>query len=127
MDETTFLAQIWGPVILAAGIGMFASRNYYLKVYRELEKAPFAVVFFGMFAMATGLMHVNMHNFWETLPQFLVSLLGWGLLIKGAICTAMPKIADRGGDWWANTKLMPLAGFVMLILGSYLSWFAYLA
>jgi hypothetical protein len=50
MDITIFLAQIWGPVILAVGIGVFTSRSYYLKVYRDLEKETLAVLLFAMFA-----------------------------------------------------------------------------
>lgn len=78
MDITVFLAQIWGPVILAGGIGVFTSRNHYLRIYRELGKEAFAVLLFGMTVLAAGIIHIKVHNF--------------------------PRIADRAGDWWVSTN-----------------------
>jgi len=127
MDITVFLAQIWGPVIIAVGIGVYTSRSYYLKIYHELENEAFAVLIFGMVALAAGIVHIQVHNLWDTLPQIVVSLLGWGLLLKGIVCTSFPRIADRAGDWWVSTKLIPVAGGFMFFLGAYLSWFGYFA
>jgi len=125
MEVTTYLAQLWGPVLLAVGIGFFVSRSYYVKVYKDIEKAPFAVLFFGMFAMAAAIMQLQIHNVWGTLPEILVSLLGWGLLLKGIICVVFPRLADRSGDWTINAKLIPTAGAISLLIGLYLTFFAY--
>ena len=127
MDITTFLAQVWGPVLVAVGLGFFASRAYYVKIYRDLEKETFAVLFFGMFAMAAGIIQLLAHNVWGTLPQVVVSLLGWGLLIKGIICTTFPKLADKGADWTLDAKIVPAAGGIALLIGAYLSWVSYFA
>ncbi|PIR83661.1 hypothetical protein COU18_03190 [Candidatus Kaiserbacteria bacterium CG10_big_fil_rev_8_21_14_0_10_51_14] len=127
MDITTFLAQLWGPVIFAVAVGVFVSRTYYIKIYRDLEKDALAVLLFGMVAMTAGIAHVLVHNLWSTFPQIVVSLLGWGMLIKGALFIIAPNFVDRAGDGWANLKLIPFAGGLMLLIGGYLSWFAYLA
>ncbi len=124
--DTIFLAQIWGPILVAVGLGFFVSRKYYAKIYRDLEKAPFAVLFFGMFAMAAGIIQVLGHNTWETFPQILISALGWALLIKGIVCTVVPHLADRGGDWYLDKNVVPAVGTVALILGIYLSAVGYL-
>lgn len=126
MDITTFLASLWGPVILAVGIGIFVSRNYYTKIYRDLEKDALAVLIFGMVAMTAGIAHVTLHNAWSSLPQIIVSLLGWGLLIKGALFIIVPNFVDRAGNYWVNKKLIPFAGTLTIIVGVYLSWIAYL-
>lgn len=127
MDITTYLASLWGPVLVAVGLGFFLSRSYYVRVYRDLEKAPFAVLFFGMFAMAAGIAQVLAHNVWDNVPQVLVSLLGWGLLLKGVICVVLPKLADRGGDWALDTRIVPAAGGIAFLLGAYLTWISYFA
>jgi hypothetical protein len=49
MELTQFLAQIWGPVILAIGLGIFVSPKYYSKVYHDLEREPLAILVFAMF------------------------------------------------------------------------------
>src|SRR3989344_4965302 len=127
MDTTIYLAQIWGPVMLAVGIGMFVSRNYYIKLYRDIDKAPFAALIFGMAAMATGIAQVAAHNVWDTGPQIIISLLGWGLLLKGALFTAWPDLVDLMGDWAVYSKLIPIAGAAVLVLGAYVTWIGYFA
>src|SRR3989344_5417483 len=127
MDITIFLAQLWGPVISAVAIGVFVSRTYYIKIYRELEKDALAVLLFGMVGMVVGIAHVLAHNVWGTFPQILVTLLGWSLLIKGTLFVVAPGFVDRAGDKWVSLKLIPLAGGLMLLAGAYLSWVGYFA
>lgn len=124
---TLFIAQIWGPVIFAVALGIFMSRSYYVKIYRDLERDALAVFMFGMVAMTAGITQILFHNSWGTLPEIVVSVIGWGLLVKGSAFIIAPKIVDRAGDWWANMKLIPLAGVVCLLIGGYLSWFGYFA
>lgn len=127
MELTTFLAQLWGPILIAIGIGFFVSRSYYVRVYRDLEKAPFAVLFFGMAAMAAGIAHVLYHNVWGSPVEIVVSLLGWGLLLKGIICVVAPKLADRSADWALDVRVVPAAGAIAFLIGAYLTWFVWLA
>lgn len=127
MHTTLFLAQVWGPVLVAIGLGFYFSRKYYAKIYRDLEKAPFSVLFFGMFAMAAGIAHVLVHNIWGSGAELVVSILGWALLIKGFLCIAFPGLADRGGDWAFDTKFMYVSGSISFIIGVYLTWFGYFA
>ncbi len=121
-----FLAQLWGPVLLAVGVGVFVSRMSYVRMYRDLNRESFAMLVFGMMAMAGGIAQVMYHNVWESFPQAVVSLLGWGTMLKGAMFIIMPKWVDRVGDGWVNMKMVPYAGVAMLVLGGYLTWFAYL-
>ncbi len=127
MELTTFLAQLWGPILIAVGLGFFVSRPYYIRIYKDIEQAPFAVLFFGMAAMAAGLAQLLSHNAWDSLPEILVTLLGWGLLLKGVICVVSPSLADRGGDFALAARIVPAAGGLAFLIGAYLTWFAYLA
>ena len=127
MTTTLYLASLWGPIILAVGVGVFVSRSYYMRIYRELEKDALSVLIFGMVAMATGIIQVSMHNIWGNLPEVIVSLLGWGLLIKGTAFIIVPKLVDMGGDWAADSKLVPTVGGFMLLIGAYLTWISYFA
>lgn len=127
METTIFLAKLWGPVIIAFGLGVFISRAYYIKVYRDLEKSPLALLVFGMVAMTAGLAHIITHNVWGSLPEGLISFFGWALMIKGLLFIVYPNFVDKTGDWWAKNKLIPLAGTFCLIIGFYLSWLAYLS
>lgn len=127
MEITVFFAQLWGPITLAIGLGIFISRPYYIKTYRDLQNETLAVLIFGMMGIAAGIIQVTAHNEWSTLPQVVISILGWGLLIKGAVFMIAPGLVDKWGDWAADSKLIPVAGVTMLVIGAYLSWFAYFA
>lgn len=125
---TIFLAGLWGPVLLALGVGLFVSRDHYLRVYRELERESFAVMLFGLVGIAAGVAHVMAHNLWTTWPEVIVSLLGWGLLIKAAVFAIIPRWADMKGDWFAaNETMINVASAVLIVLGGYLTWVAFLA
>ncbi len=125
MNTTLFLAHIYGPILLAIGVGIFSSRNYYRRIYKELEKDVLAVLTFGMVAMAAGLAQLYFHNEWNTLPEIVVSILGWGFLLKGIMFVVFPKLVDKAGDEWARRKIIPFAGYATMIVGIYLTWFAY--
>lgn len=127
MDTTIFLAQLWGPIIFVIGLGIFTSRSFYAKIYHDLQKEPLAVLIFAMAGMAAGIIQVLSHNTWETLPQILISLLGWGLVLKAATFAVAPKFVDRSGDLAVQSKMLPVVGAVMLVAGAYLTYFAYIA
>lgn len=127
MDITIFLAKLWGPAILAVGLGVFISRSYYIKIYRDLEKDALAVLLFGMVAVIAGVTHILSHNVWDTFPQMLISFLGWGLFVKGVMFVVVPNFVDKAGDFWVSKHLISTAGFLTLVGGGYLTWIAYFA
>jgi len=67
------------------------------------------------------------HNVWGNLPEVIVSLLGWGLLIKGTTFIVAPKLVDMSGDWAADSKLISVVGGFMLLIGAYLTYISYFA
>lgn len=126
METTIYLMQIWGPILLAVGLGFFVSKKYYTSLYRDLDKQSFAVFVFAMFAIAFGIVQVQAHNTWGSFAEIVVSLLGWGLLVKGIMFAIWPDFVDRAAEWESKSKLIPVAGALMLILGAYLTWVGYL-
>ncbi|MBU1293060.1 hypothetical protein KJ819_03290 [Patescibacteria group bacterium] len=125
MDITLLLASLWGPALLLIGIGMFISRAYYTRIYRDLEKDTLAVFLIGMVMLVAGIAQVLFHSIWNTLPQIVISLLGWATLVKGAVFIVAPSFVDKAGDRWANMNLIPVAGALMLLIGGYVTWVAY--
>lgn len=128
MEITTmFLAGLWGPAILAVGIGFFVSREHYLRIYRNIQREPFALLVFGMAGIAAAIAQINIHNVWETLPEMIISFLGWALLLKSLTFIIMPNITDKLSDRVAaNSSMITAVGVAMLIIGGYLSWLAYM-
>ncbi len=127
MDITLFIAQIWGPILLALGVGFFTSRSYYLKMYHNLEQHAFAVFMFAILAIAVGIIQVQAHNVWGSFTQVVISVLGWGTLVKGIIFAVAPRFVDQTAAWEADKKLIPSVGVLMILLGAFLTWAGYLA
>jgi len=121
-----FLASLWGPAILAVGVGVFVSREHYLRIYRDIQREPFALLVFGMAGIAAAIAQINIHNVWETLPEMIISFLGWALLLKSLTLMIMPNITDKlAGRIAANSTLITIVGITMLLIGGYLSWLSY--
>lgn len=126
MDITIFLAQVWGLGMLALGLGFFFNKAEYVRLYRTLEQGMLSIVLFAMIGIAVGVAQVQAHNVWGTLPEIIISLLGWGLLLKAIVFAMFPRVVDKMGDWWANTKMIPIVGGVLVIMGAYLTWFGFM-
>jgi hypothetical protein len=125
MNATILLAQIWGPIILAVGLGYFVSRTYYIRLYKNIQNEPLATLTFGVFAMVVGILHIFTHNIWNSFTAGFVSFLGWGTFLKGATFLVAPKFVDKAADWEVAKKLVPAAGILLLIFGVYLTWVGY--
>lgn len=111
-----------GPVLLAIGIGVLVSRDYYLKVYRELEHETLAVMMGGIVALVSGIAVVLYHNTWTTLPQILVSLFAWLMVLKGLALLIIPKSVSNFGESVMKSNFFTVWAIVALIAGAYLSW-----
>lgn len=128
MDTTTFLAAIWGPILLVLAIGFITNRAHYTGMYRNIGANALLGATVGISAMAVGIAQVLSHTLWGTLPQAIISLLGWATMIKGATYLAFPSFVKNMSEAWADKKSThSISGGIMLLVGVYLTWFAYFA
>lgn len=128
MDLTIFLAHLIGPTMLAVGLGLFVSRNYYSKVYRHLENETLGVLMTGVAALVIGILMVTNHNVWDSFLTGIISLVGWSSLIKGLLLIVVPRTVDKIGDWASERpEVFSFAGVLYLVLGAYVSYMAFLA
>lgn len=122
---TTFLASLWGPAVLAAGIGFIGSAQYYKRLYVELDKESLSLLTLSMILIPVGIAHITFHNSWTGFTEGLVSFLGWATLAKGIVLAIFPKFVDRAAEFEARKGFLPYAGALMVVLGLYLSWVAF--
>ncbi|HWU24494.1 MAG TPA: hypothetical protein VN086_01945 [Candidatus Paceibacterota bacterium] len=124
-STTALVASIAGPAFVLIGIGFFVSREHYKNVYQNLQRETLAVFITAMVVFATGIATIKAGNAWDTLPNIIVNLLGWGMILKGISLTVMPSFAERMAARVANSGLFAIVGIVLLILGLYLSAVVY--
>ncbi len=127
MTITIYLAQIWGPILLAIGLGFFVSRKYYIRLYKNLQNEPLAMLSFGILSMLIGITQIGVHNVWGSFTEGLMSVLGWGTLVKGVVFLVVPGVVDKAADWEVAKKLVPIVGGLVLLVGIYLSYVGYFA
>lgn len=128
MDPMTLLlAKFIGPVILAVGAGIFFSKNYYTKVYRNLENETLAVLMSGIITLVAGITIVLNHNVWDSFTACIVTFVGWASILKGFFLIVVPNTVDRIGDMVAEANLFPFMATLAIACGGYVSYIAYLA
>lgn len=128
MDPVTILiAKFVGPVILAVGVGIFFSKNYYTKVYRNLENETLAVLMGGISILVAGIAIVMYHNTWDSFVAGIISFIGWASIVKGLLLVIAPKTVDMFGDIVADSKFFPFMAAFATAVGAYISYVAYLA
>lgn len=120
-------AQMWGPVLLLIGVGIFTTPAYYGKLYRDFASEPFAAFVFGIFATAFGVAQVGLHNLWGSADEIIVTLLAWGMLLKGAAFIIAPDLATASGRLLSNRTTVMTIGVALVALGGYLTWVSHFA
>lgn len=126
MELTILLSKILGVYMLIAGLAVLMNRRHLMAGIVAMAKERFAQIMAGIIALLFGLVLVNIHNDWSTLPASIVSLIGWAALVKGLFYLFMP---EKG-----LTKLMHalterswylIDGIVILVAGLYLAGYGY--
>jgi hypothetical protein len=86
------------------------------------------VYLFGLFDFAAGLAIVLNHNVWAANWRVLITLIGWLMLIRGAVRILAPEtIMDYAKNVLRKKQIMPIAGGVTGVLGLVFCYFGYAA
>ncbi len=121
---TTLIAQLAGPTLIAVGLGMLLNRSLYAKMYTAVATEVLAVFFMAIVMIIVGYLIVLNHNLWSTPTEIIVSLLGWGTLLKGIVLVVLPQWTANFTSKLPLYTLLPFAAIVTIVLGSYLVWAA---
>ena len=128
MDTSILLAKIIGPLFLVVGVGIFINLEHYRRLVVDFGASPLSIYMAGTTALLLGLLIVAYHNVWEWRWPVLITLLGWAVLIKGAVRILAPKlVAERSQRYGRNTNIMMTSAIVLCVLGGVLAYFGYAA
>lgn len=124
---TLLISQIAGPIFLAIGTGMLFNNAHYATFYKDLKNEKLAIFGFALSTMTLGIIILLKHNLWNTTPEIIVTLIGWGALIKGISLLTLPTLIEKFTNNLPLATILSSASLFSIILGGYLTWFAYLA
>ena len=129
MDNSIFIAKLIGPILFVVGAGVIISRAAYREGAEEAINSRALLYIFGSVGFSVGLAIVLTHNMWVWGWPVIITILGWLMMVRGALRILIPQqVADLGGKMLRRSpNLLPIGGFVVLVLGAILIYFGYFA
>ncbi|MHA1133139.1 MAG: hypothetical protein ACTSRM_02500 [Alphaproteobacteria bacterium] len=129
MNTSIFIAKLIGPLFFVIGLALLVSSAAYREAADEVIKSRALLYVFGCIGFAVGLAIVLTHNVWVWGWPVIITILGWLLMVRGALRILIPQqVADLGAKvLQRNPNLLPIGGFVMLVIGAILGYFGYFA
>jgi len=126
MATSIFLARLLGPLLLAVGAGILINPKPFHTMASEVVRSMTLVYLFGLFDFAAGLAIVLTHNVWAANWRVLITILGWLMLIRGAVRILAPEaIMGFAAKVIRNKQLIPISGVVTGVLGLVFCYFGY--
>jgi uncharacterized membrane protein len=113
------LAKVLGLICIFVGLSMFSKKNIET-VLTELEHNRALLWLYGFFAFTIGLVVLSIFNTWGPGWMALITLVGWLILLKGAVIMLFP---DNMIALYKKAKLSSIglwACAIVIILGLYL-------
>jgi hypothetical protein len=126
VQASIFLARLLGPLLLFFGISLFVNRRAFEKMGQELVGSVTLVCLFGFLDLLAGLAIVLTHNVWVASWRVLITLIGWLLLLRGAVRVLFTEQAmSYGRRFLRDKQVFPISGGALVIVGLVLCYFGY--
>lgn len=126
MQTSIFLAQLMGPVILAAAISLFVNGGQQVAMAREFLESPSLIYISGILVMTAGLAIVLYHNVWAFDWRLIITVLGWLAVIGGTMRIVFFRAVEKFGEAMLDKPVaITVAGVVWFVAGVILCFFGY--
>ena len=126
MQTSIFLAKLLGPILLVVGGALLVNRKDLDALAQELLRSRLLLFLFGLIDLAIGLAIVLTHNVWVADWRLIITLLGWLLMVRGAVRILIPEHAKAlGAKLLKNANAVTGSLAVTAGLGLVLSYFGY--
>jgi hypothetical protein len=126
MQTSIFIAKLIGPIMLVAGIAMLVNRKELDALAQELLRSHALLFLLGLIDLAIGLAIVLTHNVWVADWRLIITLLGWLLMLRGAVRVMIPdQVKPLGAKLLKNANAVTASLAVTTVLGLVLSYFGY--
>jgi hypothetical protein len=126
MPTSIFLAKLIGPILVLVAVGLLVNRKSMDALAREILGSIVLLSLLGVMDFAAGLAIVLTHNVWVADWRVIITLLGWLLLIRGAVRVLIPdQVKGFGTKVLKNSNAVTAILAVTLLLGAVLCYFGY--
>jgi hypothetical protein len=114
-DISLFLAAFWGWFIVIFCVVLLVNPKRTSQLIKNLTHEKHLVLP-AILTIVLGLVSVLLHNVWTLNWKLIITLFGWGTLLKGMHLFAFPKNTLKLIDT-INHKWLPVLYIVLFLLG----------
>ena len=126
MPASIFLAKLIGPILVVAALGLLANRKAVHALAQEILHSHALLYLFGMLDFAVGLAIVITHNVWVGDWPVIITLLGWLMIVRGAVRVLIPdQVKEFGARMLKRNEVVAASLAIVLVLGLILCFFGY--
>lgn len=127
MELSLYLAQLMSVVFVVIGLALLLRNKHYLKAYKAWMGEPGLMLFTAMVVLVAGVALVLVHNIWIASWEVLITIVGWGMVLKGVLLAFLPEemenlIAGLMKKGW----LLYLGGGIWVVGGLVLGYFGWM-
>ena len=119
------IAYVMAPLYLIMGLSFLFYMKTWQKIMAKWSKDHYQLIPLMFLYPIIGMLIIGMYNVWELNVWILITITGWGMLLKGAMFFLLPGHALK--KWMEMGKcptLMYLAGILSLVMGGVLGYYA---
>ena len=128
--STALMARIVGPFLVVTGAAVALRAATIGGLIGAFAGDQPLLLIAGSFTLAMGLAMIAAHNRWNNPAAIVISLLGWGFSLRGAVLLLAPGVVTTAAAHLTAAPLSPTApqiiGAVLALIGAWLSfvgWF----
>lgn len=123
MELSFFLAQLIGLSLVIVALAGLVRPRLIIEAIRDFDQESFSTLAIGVMTIMAGLAVVISHNVWEGSWRSLVTIMGWGALLKGCTYLVAPDfLVGTGKAVMRDRSLTRALLVVVLLLGMYLAY-----
>ena len=124
-----WIAQLMGPVLLVAALGMIMNRHAYVDMARQFTDNTALIYLAGVITLTLGLAVTLSHNVWIMGWPVIITIFGWLAIVGGVFRMAFPnKVAEFGTSMIEKYEAwLPLTIIIVGLLGAVLTFYGYMA
>ena len=122
MQDSIFIARIFGPVLVTVALGLMVNRKTYQAVMSEYFENAALVYFGGLISLVIGILVMLNHNIWVSQWPVIITVFGWMGFVKGVFLIISPNSMVKLTEAYAkNTTLLVIHSILILALGIFLT------
>ena len=127
MELSILIAKIISVIYLSVAVGGIFSADHYRRLKDDMFNNTALTYFMGFTAVIIGFLIVNYHNIWGKNWTVLITIMGWGTLIKGVLIIAFPKLFHSYSKPFFKGRVLRILPYVWMFFGLLFGYFGFVS